>query len=256
MDDARWLSAEVTRLRDLYLLWQDTLTPARVALPDNTALQSLEVRALERINSERAALRELLEGERVVEMMARGRDMSDPEFWRPAAGSQEKLEALCHETLEVRLNQALKHGETLKRLDSQARDSFRKSLRKLRATAEFTQVMFSSKKTKAFLKQLKKLLDSMVAARDASAVRDRLEDLMEDMDAASPEHHIANELIKAKEAWLSVLTTSGYRRCGVRRRRCRFIDRRCAQHVLPYGELPQNAAARVGRNRELLQQMK
>ncbi|MFP3383277.1 CHAD domain-containing protein [Tritonibacter scottomollicae] len=200
LDDARWLSAEVTRLRDLYLLWQDTLTPARVALPDNTALQSLEVRALERINSERAALRELLEGERVVEMMARGRDMSDPEFWRPAAGSQEKLEALCHETLELRLNQALKHGETLKRLDSQARDSFRKSLRKLRATAEFTQVMFSSKKTKAFLKQLKKLLDSMVAARDASAVRDRLEDLMKDMDAASPEHHIANELIKAKEA--------------------------------------------------------
>ncbi len=32
LEDARWLTIEVTRLRDLYLLWQDTLTPARAAL--------------------------------------------------------------------------------------------------------------------------------------------------------------------------------------------------------------------------------
>jgi len=200
LEDARWLAVEVTRLRDLYLLWQDTLTPARVALPDNAALQALEERVLARIDRERADLRALLEDARVAEMMVRGRDMVDPGFWRPAADSPEKLEALCHETLEVRLNQALKHGETLKRLDSQARDSFRKSLRKLRATAEFTQAMFASKKTKAFLKQLKKLLESMVAARDASAVRDRLEELMQDMEDGAAERHIARELIKAKEA--------------------------------------------------------
>ena len=200
LEDARWLSAEVTRLRDLYLLWQDTLTPARVALPDNAALQALEARVLARIEQERAELRALLASERVADVLARGREMTVPGFWRPAAESPEKLEGLCHETLEQRLSQALKHGETLKRLDSQARDSFRKSLRKLRATAEFTQSMFASKKTKAFLKQLKKLLESMVAARDASAVRDRLEDLMRDMEDGSAERHIAQELIKAKEA--------------------------------------------------------
>ncbi len=200
LEDARWLSAEVTRLRDLYLLWQDTLTPARVALPENTALLALEDRVLTRISQEREALRALLSSERVTEMLARGRDMAEPGFWRPAADSPEKLEALCHETLELRLNQALKHGETLKRLEGPARDSFRKSLRKLRATAEFAQSMFASKKTKAFLKQLKKLLESMVAARDASAVRDRLEDLMQQMDEGSAERHIARELIKAKEA--------------------------------------------------------
>ncbi len=200
LDEARWLAVEVTRLRDFYLLWQDTLTPARVALPENDALRALEERVLARIKSERTQLRALLDGERVRDLMARGREMSDPDFWRPAAQSREKLESLCLETLELRLNQALKHGETLKRLDSQARDSFRKSLRKLRATAEFTQSMFASKKTKAFLKQLKKLLDSMVAARDASAVRDRLEDLMQDMEEGSAERHIAQELIKAKEA--------------------------------------------------------
>ncbi|MCG7628661.1 CHAD domain-containing protein [Epibacterium sp. MM17-32] len=200
LEEARWLAAEVTRLRDLYLLWQDTLTPARVALPDNSALQALEERVLGRIDAERTALRALLDESRVRDLIARGSDMRDPAFWRPAAESREKLETLCLETLELRLNQAMKHGETLKRLDSQARDSFRKSLRKLRATAEFTQALFASKKTKAFLKQLKKLLDSMVAARDASAVRDRLEELMDDMDEGSGERHIAQELIKAKEA--------------------------------------------------------
>lgn len=200
LEEARWLAAEVTRLRDLYLLWQDTLTPARVALPDNTALQSLEVRVLNRIEKERQQLRTLLESDRVQALIAQGNEMRDTEFWKPAAHSPEKLEDLCIETLDLRLSQALKHGETLKRLDSQARDSFRKSLRKLRATAEFTQSMFPSKKTKAFLKQLKKLLDSMVAARDASAVRDRLEDLMQDMEEGSAERHIAQELIKAKEA--------------------------------------------------------
>ncbi|NIZ14959.1 CHAD domain-containing protein, partial [Phaeobacter sp. HF9A] len=137
LEEARWLSAEVTRLRDFYLLWQDTLTPARVALPDNTALQALETRVLARIDQEREALRALLDGARVTEMTTRCREMTEPGFWRPAAGDQQKLEHLCHETLELRLNQALKHGETLKRLDSHARDSFRKSLRKLRATAEF-----------------------------------------------------------------------------------------------------------------------
>ncbi|GAB5433861.1 MAG: hypothetical protein EpisKO_32310 [Epibacterium sp.] len=200
LEEARWLAAEVTRLRDLYLLWQDTLTPARVALPDNTALQSLEVRVLNRIEKERQQLRTLLESDRVQALIAQGNEMRDTEFWKPAAHSPEKLEDLCIETLDLRLSQALKHGETLKRLDPQARDSFRKSLRKLRATAEFTQSMFPSKKTKAFLKQLKKLLDSMVAARDASAVRDRLEDLMQDMEEGSAERHIAQELIKAKEA--------------------------------------------------------
>ncbi|TNJ47530.1 CHAD domain-containing protein [Phaeobacter sp. B1627] len=200
LEDARWLSAEVTRLRDLYLLWQDTLTPARVALPDNAALQALEEKVLARIDSEREALRDQLGSARVNELIDRGRDLTEQAFWRPAAQSRDKLETLCHETLDLRLSQALKHGETLKRLDNQARDSFRKSLRKLRATAEFTQLMFASKKTKAFLKQLKKLLESMMAARDASAVRERLEDLMRDMEEGSAERHIAQELIKAKEA--------------------------------------------------------
>ncbi|OIQ29207.1 MAG: hypothetical protein BM562_11650 [Alphaproteobacteria bacterium MedPE-SWcel] len=200
LEDARWLSAQVTRLRDLYLLWQDTLTPARVALPDNAALQRLEEQVLARIDSERETLRQQLDSARVNELIARGRDLAQQEFWRPAAESREKLENLCHETLDLRLSQALKHGETLKRLDNHARDSFRKSLRKLRATAEFSQLMFASKKTKAFLKQLKKLLESMMAARDASAVRERLEDLMRDMEEGSAERHIAQELIKAKEA--------------------------------------------------------
>ncbi len=200
LEDARWLAAEVTRLRDLYLLWQDTLTPARVALPDNAALLALEERVLARIAQERDILRATLEQDRVLTLLKRGHEMDDPAFWRPAAQSREKLEALCHETLEARLNQALKHGESLKRLDLQTRDSFRKSLRRLRATAEFSQLLFASKKTKAFLKMLKKLLDSMVAARDASAVRDRLQELMRDMEPGSAEHHIAQELIKAKEA--------------------------------------------------------
>lgn len=200
LEDARWLAVEVTRLRDLYLLWQDTLTPARVALPDNAALRALEERVLARIDTERGALRLTLESPRVQGMAARGREMADPAFWRPAAESRERLEALCHETLEARFNQVLKHGESLKRLDPQHRDSFRKSLRRLRATAEFSQILFASKQTRAFLKMLKKLLDSMIAARDASAVRDRLQELMREMEPGSSEHHIAQELIKAKEA--------------------------------------------------------
>lgn len=200
LEDARWLTIEVTRLRDLYLLWQDTLTPARAALPDNAALLALEERVLARLAREREGLRATLEGARVVAMLKHGHEMDDPAFWRVAAQSRERLEALCHETLEARLNQALKHGESLKRLDPQTRDSFRKSLRRLKATAEFSQILFASKKTKAFLKMLKKLLDSMIAARDASAVRDRLQELMREMEVGSAEHHIAHELIKAKEA--------------------------------------------------------
>lgn len=200
LEDARWLTIEVTRLRDLYLLWQDTLTPARAALPDNAALLALEERVLARLATEREGLRATLEGARVVAMLQHGHEMDDPAFWRAAAQSRERLAALCHETLEARLNQALKHGESLKRLDPQTRDSFRKSLRRLKATAEFSQILFASKKTKAFLKMLKKLLDSMIAARDASAVRDRLQELMREMEVGSAEHHIAHELIKAKEA--------------------------------------------------------
>lgn len=201
LDEARWLSAEVTRLRDFYLLWQDTLTPARVALPDNAALQALEHRVLTRIGAERTALQNTLKSPRVAKLLSQGRALGDPASWRPNAQSPERISALCSEALELRLSQALRHGETLKRLDNASRDSFRKSLRKLRATAEFSQALCASKKTKAFLKHLKKLLDAMVAARDASAVRDRLLELMEDMAPdASAERHIAQELIKAKEA--------------------------------------------------------
>ncbi len=200
LEEARWLSAEVTRLRDLYLLWQDTLTPARVALPNNAALEALEKRVLDKIQSERSALCELLQGDRFAAFFESGQALTVSENWRDTTNDASRLQTLCHETLTLRLNQAIKHGESLKRLDPKSRDSFRKSLRKLRATAEFTQSMFTNKKTKAFLKQLKKLLDSMVAARDATAVRATLEWLIQDMDKTSAEHHIAVELIKAKEA--------------------------------------------------------
>lgn len=198
LEDARWLAAEVTRLRDLYLLAQDTLTPARVALPNNSALEALENQVTATIHRERETLSQLFEEDRYKAMIATGNALGDPEIWRPGAADTQRVEALCQDTLATRLNQAIKYGESLKRLDPNSRDSFRKSLRKLRATAEFSQSMFANKKTKAFLKQLKKLLDSMVAARDASAVRDTLEWLVADMDADAPERHIAMELIKAK----------------------------------------------------------
>lgn len=204
LEEARWLSTEVTRLRDLHLLWQDTLTPARVALPNNTALETLETRVLDKIQSERNALCTVLEGKRFAAFTAAGKTLSDADYWRDTADNSTRVEALCHETLNQRLNQAIKHGDSLKRLDSNARDSFRKSLRKLRATAEFTQSMFANKKTKAFLKQLKKLLDSMVAARDATAVRATLEWLIKDMDETTAERQIAIELIKAKEAGVTL----------------------------------------------------
>ena len=127
--------------------------------------------------------------------------MTDEAFWKPVTGDGARLETLCHDVMELRLAQATKHGESLKRLDPQTRDSFRKALRKLRATAEFSQILFANKKTKAFLKQLKKLMDAMMAARDASAVRATLEALVAEMDDSNAsERHIAGELIKAKEA--------------------------------------------------------
>lgn len=201
LEEARWLSVEVTRLRDLFLLSQDTLTPARVALPNNGPLAALEARVVQEIARERDLLRSTLEGARVEALLAATKEMTEPGFWKPVSGDSARLEALCHETMDLRLSQVIKHGETLKKLDVQTRDSFRKSLRKLRATAEFSQTLFANKKTKSFLKQLKKLMDSMVAARDASAVRSTLEHLAAQMgDDAAEERHIARELIKAKEA--------------------------------------------------------
>ena len=204
LEEARWLAVEVTRLRDLYLLSQDTLTPARVALPNNAALAALEERVLAATARERQSLTDLLDGARVAALLAAAAEMCDEAFWKPVTGDTARLETLCHDVMEVRLAQATKHGESLKRLDPQTRDSFRKALRKLRATAEYSQILFANKKTKAFLKQLKKLLDAMTAARDASAVRDTLEWLIADMEEGSAERHIAGELIRAKASGVTL----------------------------------------------------
>ena len=172
--EARWLGQEVGRLRDLDVARADLVRPAAAALPDAPGFDALEAALRARGEAERCALRATLAGARVRRFMldlsayVACRGWLDPSDWSQTARLARPVPEVTAEALDHRLGAAAKRARGIAKLSTEARHDLRKSLKKLRYTAEFAASLNAEKAVKPFLKRLKALQDVFGSLNDAA----------------------------------------------------------------------------------------
>lgn len=172
--EARWLSHEAGRVRDLDVALADILRPLIGEGVPEPGLAALERELADHAARARETLRRGLAGPRAWALLVdlgeliAGRGWLDPGDWDQTA----RLAAPLHDTaaaaLEARRAKALKRGERIATLSVEARHDLRKELKKLRYATEFLSPLYPDKAVKPFLKRLKEMQAVFGALQDAT----------------------------------------------------------------------------------------
>lgn len=161
--EARWLSHEVGRLRDLDVARIDILEPEIEAGTDAPGFEALAAEVRAAGDSCRADLRQCLAGGRVLGFLldlgayVAGRGWLDPADWDQTARLAQPAPEALAAALDLCLERVGRRGAGIAGLDIEARHALRRSLKKLRYATEFAAPLWPRKTVRPFLKHLKEL---------------------------------------------------------------------------------------------------
>jgi triphosphatase len=184
-DEARWLSHEVGRLRDLDVALSDILLPEAETHPDLDGLRPVIALNEKRRDAAKTHLCEVLRSARarlfLLDLTAfiECRGWLVVEDFDQTTRLARAVEELASEALEDSFDRVRKKARGIATLETEERHSLRKALKRLRYTAEFFSPLHEGKKSAAFLKRLRKLQDLFGDLNDLAM----LEHLMTGPDA-------------------------------------------------------------------------
>ena len=186
--EARWAMAALGPARDRDVFATEMLPPVAAARPNDPALAALRVRAEEARATAYAELRDAMASARWTRfVLDLARWITLRGWYEEAdAGRQlalaEPLPAFAARMLDQRAKAVKKRGKHFETLDAAHRHEVRKSLKKLRYTADFFRDLYPEKPTKRYLKRLSTLQDAFGHLNDV-ATADDLSATLVDADA-------------------------------------------------------------------------
>jgi CHAD domain-containing protein len=175
--EARWLGAEVGRLRDLDVIVEDVLLPEAAAHPDEAGFKRLADALRAKGAATRAGLVKLLAGDRAQGLLIDLFGFVDARGWRDGADTDRAARLAAgvakagSAAQDKRWRKVRKMTRHIERMDIPARHELRKELKKVRYGAEFLGPLFPKKRVTAFVKRLKALQDVFGTLNDAATAR-------------------------------------------------------------------------------------
>lgn len=163
--EAKWLSNEAGRVRDLDVALADILGPMRAEMSNEPGLESLEQELASHAQAARTSLRGLINGPRTWAFLldlgeyTAARGWLDPADWDQTARLARPLADTARKALDTRLARVMRRGRKIASLEIEARHDLRKELKKLRYMVEFFATIYPPKTVRPFVKRLKKLQD-------------------------------------------------------------------------------------------------
>ncbi len=161
--EARWLGAEVGRLRDLDVAKADLVDPEARAHPEIPGFARLSELLEAEAAATRAELRETLEADRTQSFLLALGEFIETRGWLDrddhdqTARLARPVEALAIEALDKRWRAVRKRARRIADLNIEARHDLRKELKKLRYALEFFTPVLPTKRAVVFVKRLKRL---------------------------------------------------------------------------------------------------
>lgn len=186
-EGAKWLAAEVGRLRDVEACGLDIVAPQATAYPDEASLSFIQTGLHRRAETLRSDLREVLAGERVQAFLFDLASFAALPAW--SAGAEPAASPSAREfaatALDTCWRKVRKRARKIETLSEEQRHELRKTLKRLRYAVEFLAGYFAAKRTRPFLKRLKSLQTVFGQLNDAAMTRVLLSD-PDLIDTASP----------------------------------------------------------------------
>jgi triphosphatase len=181
-DEARWLGAEVGRLRDLDVLGRDVVGRQMKADPDEKSLRVL-ADVLDRMaQAERKALRRTLASARTQEFLIDLACFIETRGWLVSQDLSQTsrlavpLRHFASGAIEARWRKVLRRGRHLESLDIGQRHALRKELKKLRYATEFLAPVFPGGQAERLGARLRALQNVFGALNDLALAEARLQD--------------------------------------------------------------------------------
>jgi triphosphatase len=175
--EARWLGAEVGRLRDLDVIVEDVLLPEAQAHPDEAGFEKLALALRAEGAIMRAGLVRLLAEDRAQGFLIDLFGFVEARGWRDgadkarAAHLTEPVARAGAAALDRRWRKVRRMARHIERLDNPARHELRKELKKLRYSAEFMGFVFPNRRVSRFVKRLKALQEVFGTLNDAATAQ-------------------------------------------------------------------------------------
>ncbi len=178
--EARWLGAEVGRLRDLQVVAGEIVAPEALAHPEEPGLARLLTALLAAVAKQRRVLQALLGAPRAQACLLNlacgvetlGSPAGTEGASNPAGAMPVKGFALA--VLENRWRNARKCAKGWDNLDSGQKHELRKQLKKLRYMAEFFAPLYPDRKVEPFLRHLRALQVVLGSINDAAVAQGAL----------------------------------------------------------------------------------
>jgi triphosphatase len=175
--EAQWLGQQVGRLRDLDVIINDIIQKEATAHPEVSGFNMLSEALKKQAEEVRHQLRNLLAGGRVQSFLFDLMKFIETRGWINVqdVGQTSKLAIpivdLAAIALEKRWNKASSCAKGIQTLSVEERHALRKELKKLRYAVEFLSPLYSAKKVKPFLANLKNLQDIFGDLNDAAMIK-------------------------------------------------------------------------------------
>ncbi len=201
---ARWLGQETGHLRDLEVLLYETVQPYLKATGGDKTLAALDRHLTVAVRRQKQDLVKTLHSERVARFLEEADPLNCTGFWIASAGQAAALRDLCRAALDLRHRQAHDLGRHFRGLDEPDRHEFRKTLKKLRYTAECANAVFAAPQTKAYIKQLKVLQEGLGAMNDAVVAREILTSITSDLAPDAPARIAAMALADVRDSHVNL----------------------------------------------------
>jgi len=202
--EARWLSHEAGRLRDLDVAVDQMLAEAMAEPDADPGFAPLRVALERRRQGERAQLRRTLVSARVHGFLfdlaetPAARLWIDPGDYEQTARLAQPMPAAAAAALDARLAKATKRAKHIETLDTEARHALRRELKKLRYAVEFCAPLFDARAVKPFLKRLKSLQEVFGDLNDLAMAESLFLDPEGPASASIPAARAAGRLIGAR----------------------------------------------------------
>lgn len=176
-DEARWLGQEAGAVRDLDVASTEILGAEALAHPEVPGLADLAARVSADAKARRLALREVLAGQRLQTFLIDLARFVETRGWLDrgdldqSARLAEPVASYAGDALAKRWKKVRKAGRDFDELSDEARHELRKELKKLRYAVEFFAPLYSDKRVRTFVGDLKRMQDIFGSINDAAMVR-------------------------------------------------------------------------------------